>query len=932
MFSYLDGYVSHHQKARRDTINIDLTKNELITPNGLDSFNQSYIYKNDGETNPQDVYARISAYFGSNPAHAQRVYGYLSNHWCMTATPISANGGTSRGRPISCNTNEIYDSRKSIAKVLLNENFWLATGGAGVGTYFGNIRSIGEKIKTGTTGGIFAFLPMLEALIRGSNQGSLRRSNAAVYLPVWHPEIKEFIKMRLQIQGGDPKRLCPGLHHGVILNKEFKNAVEKGLPYNLRSPKTGEVLKTIPAREIWYDILDARVEKGEPYIIFDEAVQEGRSDVYKFHDFYVKTSNLCVAPETPILTDKGYAPIKQLSGKTVNVWNGREFSKTKIERTSSKAFLRKVSFSDGTHLWVTDEHKFYVKDTYASKEREVRAHSLKVGSKIIKTQYPTISGDVTYKNPYVSGFYTADGTTLENGALVYLYGDKAISTVDIIEAGGKIRNINVEKDRDTFSFNKEDLMTKFEVPMKGSIKTKLEWFAGYCDGDGTIARNGNNESLQFSSVNEEFLNSVRLLLNTLGVTCTVSLSREEGEYYLPDGKGGIALYKCKALYRGCVSSYDLQYLLSLGLNFRRLEVKKRKVQRAARQFIKVVANEDLLREDETYCANEPIRHRLVFNGHETGNCTEIFLKTGLDQHKKERTGVCCLSSLNLAYWDEWKDDPLFIPDMMEFLDNVLSDYIEIRDPHIEPAIYAAYRERSVGLGVMGLHTLFQKKKIAFDSLPAMLYNKAIFKHIKYETKKASYNLALERGPCPDAQEAGLMERFANKTAIAPTASISVLAGEVSPGIEPIASNVFSRRTIAGNQSYLNPEMVKMLESYGLNTPETLASIAKNKGSVQHLPISEQDKAVFKTAREIDQRYIVDMAADRQPDLCQGQSVNLFIPYGYSKLDLHKLHMRAWDKGNKSLYYLRAESAVNDTELEAFSIDKEEDDQECLACQ
>lgn len=605
MFSYLDGYVSHHQKARRDTINIDLTKNELITPNGLDSFNQSYIYKNDGETNPQDVYARISAYFGSNPAHAQRVYGYLSNHWCMTATPISANGGTSRGRPISCNTNEIYDSRKSIAKVLLNENFWLATGGAGVGTYFGNIRSIGEKIKTGTTGGIFAFLPMLEALIRGSNQGSLRRSNAAVYLPVWHPEIKEFIKMRLQIQGGDPKRLCPGLHHGVILNKEFKNAVEKGLPYNLRSPKTGEVLKTIPAREIWYDILDARVEKGEPYLIFDEAVQEGRSDVYKFHDFYIKTSNLC---------------------------------------------------------------------------------------------------------------------------------------------------------------------------------------------------------------------------------------------------------------------------------------------------------------------------------------TEITLKTGLDQHKKERTGVCCLSSLNLAYWHEWKDDPLFIPDMMELLDNVLSDYIEIRDPHIEPAIYAAYRERSVGLGVMGLHTLFQKKKIAFDSLPAMLYNKAIFKHIKYETKKASYNLALERGPCPDAQEAGLMERFANKTAIAPTASISVLAGEVSPGIEPIASNVFSRRTIAGNQSYLNPEMVKMLEGYGLNNPETLASIAKNKGSVQHLPISEQDKAVFKTAREIDQRYIVDMAADRQPYLCQGQSVNLFIPYGYSKLDLHKLHMRAWDKGNKSLYYLRAESAVNDTELEAFSIDKEEDDQECLACQ
>ncbi|MCA3369444.1 MAG: ribonucleoside-diphosphate reductase subunit alpha [Roseomonas sp.] len=287
-------------------------------------------------------------------------------------------------------------------------------------------------------------------------------------------------------------------------------------------------------------------------------------------------------------------------------------------------------------------------------------------------------------------------------------------------------------------------------------------------------------------------------------------------------------------------------------------------------------------------------------------CSEITLPTGIDQHGEQRTAVCCLSSLNLETWFEWKDEAQFIPDVMRFLDNVLQSFIDTAPDSMARARYSAMRERSVGLGVMGYHSFLQALNVPFESVVAKVWNMRMFKHIRAQADTASRLLAEERGPCPDAAEYGFMERFSNKIAIAPTASISIICGGASPGIEPIAANVYNHKTLSGSFIVRNPYLKKVLAKHGRDDDDTWTTITVNKGSVQHLDfLTEQEKATFKTAFELDQRWVVEHAADRTPYICQSQSVNLFLPANVHKRDLHQIHMTAWKKGVKSLYYCRS---------------------------
>nr|WP_246514541.1 ribonucleoside-diphosphate reductase subunit alpha [Neoroseomonas soli] len=303
----------------------------------------------------------------------------------------------------------------------------------------------------------------------------------------------------------------------------------------------------------------------------------------------------------------------------------------------------------------------------------------------------------------------------------------------------------------------------------------------------------------------------------------------------------------------------------------------------------------------------PEHHKLAGLEVKTSNlCSEITLPTGRDQHGEERTAVCCLSSLNCETWFEWKDDPLFITDVMRFLDNVLQSFIDTAPDSMARAKYSAMRERSVGLGVMGFHSFLQKMNVPFESVVAKVWNKKMFKHVRAQADAASRLLAEERGPCPDAAEYGFMERFSNKIAIAPTASISIICGGASPGIEPIAANVYNHKTLSGSFIVRNPYLATVLEKHGRNDDETWTTITVTKGSVQHLDfLTEQEKAIFKTAFELDQRWVIEHAADRTPYICQSQSVNLFLPANVHKRDLHQIHMSAWKKGVKSLYYCRS---------------------------
>ena len=342
----------------------------------------------------------------------------------------------------------------------------------------------------------------------------------------------------------------------------------------------------------------------------------------------------------------------------------------------------------------------------------------------------------------------------------------------------------------------------------------------------------------------------------------------------------------------------------------------------------------------------PQHHKLAGLNVKTSNlCSEITLPTGIDKEGKDRTAVCCLSSLNIEKYDEWKDDQNFISDIMRFLDNVLTDFIENAPEQFRDAKYSAMKERSVGLGVMGLHSFFQQKNIPLESVMSKVWNKKIFEHIQKKVDESSKELAEERGPCPDAADYGINERFSNKTAIAPTASISIICGGTSPGIEPIAANSYTHKTLSGSFNVRNKYLEKILEKYNKNNDEVWSSITTNQGSVIHLDfLSKEEKDVFKTAFEIDQKWIVELGADRTPNISQAQSVNLFLPADVHKKELHQIHFQAWKKGLKSLYYCRSKSIqraenINNAlpsnvelNVNKNEANKEIEYDECLSCQ
>jgi ribonucleoside-diphosphate reductase alpha chain len=563
------------QMPGRYQVRVDRSRDSLLTDFGRATLTDRYLMPGEDF---QDLFARVASQYGDSHAHAQRLYDYMSKLWFMPSTPILSNGGTTRGLPISCFLNEATDSLDGILG-LWNENVWLASKGGGIGSYWGNLRSIGEKVgAVGKTSGVIPFIRVMDSLTLAISQGSLRRGSAAVYLPVWHPEIEEFIEIR-RPTGGDPNRKALNLHHGIQIPDAFMRAVEADEPWSLLSPKDKSVVRSISARALWVRILTARIETGEPYLVFSDHVNNARPEHHKLAGLEVKTSNLC---------------------------------------------------------------------------------------------------------------------------------------------------------------------------------------------------------------------------------------------------------------------------------------------------------------------------------------SEITLPTGEDHLGNQRTAVCCLCSLNLESWAEWEEHPTFIEDIMRFLDNVLQDFIDRAPPGMEKAQYAAMRERSVGLGVMGFHSFLQALNVPWESVVAKVWNKKIFRHIRAQANAASVKLAEERGACPDALEYGVKERFSHKMSIAPTASISIIAGNSSPGIEPIAANVFLQKTLSGSFSVRNRHLQKLLAEKGFDTDEVWSSITTTKGSVQHLSfLSEQEKAVYKTAFELDQRWIIEHAADRAPFVCQSQSVNVFLPANVHKRDLHQIHFMAWKKGVKSLYYCRS---------------------------
>jgi ribonucleoside-diphosphate reductase alpha chain len=890
----------------KNLIKLDQTRNSLFKEISLKTLATGYLQAGEG---PQEALARASAAFADDLDHAQRLYDAASQHWFMFSTPILANGGTEKGLGISCFLQNVQDSIGGISKHY-NESIFLTINGGGLGGYWGNLRTSGEGSKSN---GMIPFMKVMDSLMLAGNQTDTRRGAYAAYLDVSHPEIEEFIDIR--DPNGDHNRRCLGLgfHHSVVIDDKFMDAVKSKGDYDLIDPHTKQVKKTVKALDIWKKILNTRRKLGEPYLMFKDTANYYLPINLAKKGLVVAQSNLCLAPETKILTKEfGYKEISKLSDKSVNVWNGKEWCSVTPTKTGTDREVITLKFSNGAAFDVTPNHKFFVVEDYGGEYVEVEAKDLLVGDKLVKFSNPIPQDhNINLTTAYVNGFYSADGCFYNDTQMVYLYGEKKTLLQRILNEAEPVSiNLDSGGDRHIVKY-KNTLMEKFFVPQGNwSIRTKVEWLAGLLDGDGTVARNGKTQSLQVASTNNQFLTDIRHMLGELGVSAKVRFTREAGKYNLPDGKGGLKAFDCEPVWRLLITEAGVQQLLSLGLNCSRLVIETRTPNREASQFVKVEAIENNGRKTDTFCLTEPKEHKFVADGILVSNCNEIFLPTGVDYAGNNRTAICCLSSLNIAKFDDWKDHaPQLIEDLVRMLDNVITHFIENAPPEAKQAIYAAMMTRDIGLGAMGFHHYLQTKMIPYESSAASDINSNVFYIISKYANAASIKLGDEKGPYLDAYgpdgEVQDRSRNAHKLALAPNASSGIICGNTSPQCELYHANAFKHTNNSGSFLSKNPVLEQLLNEKGYNTDDVWKSIIGAEGSVQHLDcLTDDEKLVFKTAFEVDQMWVVEHYASRQPYICQGQSLNLYWDDPSPK-ELHEVHMSIYDKKLKGAYYLRS---------------------------
>jgi len=936
---------SYNTVAEYLGIIIDYSRDKEITEQGLALLTGKGFYKKDYETSPQQGLARASTcYSFGDYDFAQRIYDYSSKGWFTFAgapliNAVEANwpsfsedqfkqagdwlesNVTPTGMPINCFLSLIPDTKEGLVQTR-EETAWLSMMGGGIGIYSGN-RSPDDKST-----GVLAHLRGYDADALSYKQTQSKRGSIASYLDIDHPEIMSFLSMRDPV-GGDMNKKCFNLHNAVNITDSFMEKVIKNEDYELIDPKHGNTGNYLNAREVFEEVVERRFETGEPYIMFKDTVNKGIPSWITHPLYNVSQSNLCVAPETQVLTDVGYTPIQDLEGQSVNIWNGEEFSNVVVHKTGSDQELIEVKTNFGHSIECTPYHKFYITEDYKGNIVERRACDLKKGDKLIKFELPTIEGSKTLDLAYTNGFFSADGTCNKGYNFIYLYNEK-MKLKEFIKGvtswsdstSGQVRSI---------SNSIKGLKEKFFVPnSEYTIESRLEWLAGYMDGDGTVARLGTNHSLQCCSIELNFLKDMQLMLQTLGVDSKLTHGHAEGNRMLPanDGSGDSKEYWCQETYRLLINSNGLYTLSLLGFKTNRLKWAHRKPQREASRFICVDEVVDNGRRDDTYCFTELKRGMGMFNGVLTGQCSEIVLRTST-----KRSAVCCLSSLNLEKYDEWKDTNI-VADLVRMLDNVLEYFIKLAPNVVERAIYSAYKERAIGLGTLGWHSYLQSKMIPFEGGgfgSAIQETHKIYKDIKKKGVAESLRLGGLRGQADDCYGSGM--RNSHIFAIAPNATSSSRVG-TSPSIEPWSSNAFNAQGRAGSFLIRNKHLEKLLEEKGYNNSEIWKSILINGGSVQHLDIlNDHEKKVFKTASEIDQLWVIEQAAARQEYICQSQSVNLAVTQDISKQELVNIHITAWLKKLKTLYYCRSDGvgkATVSTAVKGEAVDLMDND--CISCE
>lgn len=831
---------------------------------------------------------------------SERFYNYMSKGWISMSSPIWSNFGLEhRGYGISCYGTTLMDNTPDILRGLAEIGMMSKYGG-GTAVNFSNIRGRGKGISGGgVSNGIIPFLEMYQATTDTISQNGVRRGSVAIYLDIDHDDIEEYLTIR------DEDSSIQNLSFAVNVSDEW-----------MQSMIDGDSNK----RKIWLKVLKKREETGYPYIQFSGNVNNNKPQVYKDKGMEITHSNLCVSGETLVLTENGYEKIKELENKDTTVWNGYEWSKTKVFKTGVDKELLKVYTDSGQFLECTPEHIFYIQKGYRRGVGENRfeiiktqASELKKGDKLIKFNLPIIEGEKELANAYANGFFSGDGCKTPKGNRIYLYGNK----IKLKEHFNTVEKWVEQPENNRIYGYANGLKDKFFVPNSDyTIETRLKWLSGLLDSDGTVANNKGSQSFQIASVNKQFLQEIQLMLQTLGVHSKITLMRTKGKYLLPsnDGTGELKEFDCKEVSRLLVNGNSMYDLTLLGLKCNRLTWSLNKPNREASTFIKISSIEKVNTLKDTFCFTEDKRNLGMFNGILTGQCNEIQLYSS-----EEESFVCCISSVNLEHFDEWKDDPNFIFDFMIFLDSVMKEFIDKASgvPFFEKAVTFAKNQNAVGLGVLGLHSYLQKNMIPFEGLECKMKLNQIFRHLDEKTKEASKELSKIYGEPPLLK--GYGERFTTRMAIAPTTSSSFILGQVSPSIEPLNSNYFLKDVAKGRFAYRNPYLEQLLETKGLNTFETWESILKNNGSVQHLDsLSQEEKNVFKTFDEISQLEVVQNVSIMQKYVDQGISMNIKTHPDTPVKDINALVIEGWRLGVKGFYYNRSTNKAQELGRELLS--------------
>jgi ribonucleoside-diphosphate reductase alpha chain len=730
---------------------------------------------------------------------------------------------------------------------------------------------------------------------------------------------------------------CPNLNK--VYGDEFKKLYEQ-------YENEGKYVSRVPARKLFKHIMTCQSETGFPYMCYKDHANR-KSNQKNLGT--ICSSNLCVSGDTYILTKKGQFPIKDCLDKNVNIWNGSEWSEVIVKQTGINKDLVRVSLSNGTYLDCTPEHKFYIQESYwKTTSKELPAKDLKPGNKLIKWNLPKdVECETTeFKYPYTHGFFCGDGTTVDNYSktlkypVLRLYGEKKLLIDHIDKTSYSDNNAN-----NVISVTlPKDLEPKFKVPLNNNKNTQLRWLEGFFDADGSVCRNGTNESLQACSIEKDFLIEIRLMLQTLGIESKVTLSMEAKKKLLPDGNGGKKLYDCKPLWRLLINSTGLYKLSNIGFAPKRLKFVTRKPQRDCEQFVEVLSVTNLLDKQDTYCFTEPLKHMGMFNGILTGQCAEI-----MEYSDSNETAVCNLASLCLPRFIKYDENnkPYYDFEKLMYVSRVairnLNKVIELNFYPTEKTKVSNMKHSPVGLGIQGLNDIYNMMGFGFDSPEAELLNKQIFECIYYAAVDESKELAKIHGPyssfagspfsegklqyhlwgltekdllmnldwvklCEEVKKYGT--RNSLLTALMPTASTAQIMGNYE-GFEPYLTNIFVRTTLAGEFIVINEHLVKDLELLNLWNEDMRKLIIIYNGSIQHIDsIPQNIKNKYKTAFELSLKSIIKQSVERGPFIDQSQSMNLFQPKPNFKV-LYTAHMYGWKNGLKTgMYYLRTSPAVN----------------------